>query len=119
MPTKPKKEWDQLFAKKFMGILASGLILIGGLSLLALLAADLVKWILLTGIGSGLLAVGSIGARKQPAYLYFFHAISGLGAALLYVTILLLWKTYPTIPFPVFYGMLLLWTISPLLSYNP
>ena len=116
MPTKPKKEWDQLFAKKFMGILASGLILIGGLVLLALLAADWVKWILLTGIGSGLLAVGSIGARKQPAYLYFFHAISGLGAALLYVTILLLWKTYPTIPFPVFYGMLLLWTISLLLS---
>ena len=35
---------------------------------------------------------------------------------MLYVTILLLWKTYPTIPFPVFYGMLLLWTISLLLS---
>lgn len=105
----PKKDKEFNFGKNLLGILASLLVFIG---ILLTAWASGSRWIQLCGIlaaGLFLMLLGMLASRRKSAYRTFFLSVSGCGAGILYLGIMLGYWYYELLSVLGMYALFLLW----------
>ena len=117
----PKKDKEFNFGKNLLGILASLLVFIG---ILLTAWASGSRWIQLCGIlaaGLFLMLLGMLASRRKSAYRTFFLSVSGCGAGILYLGIMLGYWYYELLSVLGMYALFLLWAglMYPRLSVLP
>lgn len=104
-----KKNWEINFGRNILGILASALVFIGVMLLTYASGSKLGQLLGIFAAGIFLTIVGVIGSKKSQSYRTSFLSISGCGAGVLYIGILLAYWYYQLIPALIMYVLFLFW----------
>lgn len=112
-PAPPRKDYEKLFGKSFMGIFASVLIFISLIIFATLMMPYLTDTMKLFGIyilSFGLLSAGFLLSRKNPAN-RFYLAVIGCGIGSLYISLLLSDFYFKVIGDILLYAFILIWAV--------
>lgn len=112
-PDFPRKDYEKIFGKSFMGIFASVLIFISLTIFATLMLPYLTDTMKLAGLyilSFGLLSAGFILSGKNPAN-KFYIAVIGCGVGSLYITLLLSDLYFKVFGDMVLYTLILVWAV--------
>ena len=112
-PDQPRKDYEKLFGKSFMGIFASVLIFISLIIFATLMMPYLTDTMKLFGLyilSFGLLSAGFLLSRKNPAN-KFYLAVIGCGVGSLYISLLLSDFYFKVIGDILLYVFILVWAV--------